>query len=329
MTQPTDPLIRKDLLLRQSRLQQAISTTGDDHQLKRLLGEVDAALERLHSGTYGLCAECGDPIESERLLADPLMCLCLDHLTPAQQEALENDLGLASRIQRGLLPERNIRVGGWEATYHYEAASLVSGDYCDILDLEGDLYFVVGDVTGKGVSAAMLMAHLNAMFRTLVRLDLTLGRVMEQASRLFCESTLSTHFATLACGRAASSGEVELCIAGHDPVLLIHNAEVTRIESRSLPLGMFCDEEFSTSKVRCDPGDSIVLYTDGLSEALDSSGKEYGIDRLAAFMEAHGSVAPEQLIADCLSDLRSFRSADQTTDDLTLMAIRRHESGSD
>lgn len=329
MTQPTDPLVRKDLLLRRSRLRQAISATGDDAQLARLLGEVDAALERLDSGMYGLCEECGDPIESERLLADPLIRLCIEHLTPAQQEALEDDLGLASRIQRGLLPDENMRVGGWEAAYHYEPASLVSGDYCDLLNLEDNLYFVVGDVTGKGVSAALLMAHLNAMFRAIVPLGLTLGRVMEQASRMFCESTLPTHFATLACGKAGSSGEVELCIAGHHPVLLIHDTEVTRIESTGLPLGMFCDEQFATNRIRCEPGDSIFLYTDGLSEALDSSGREYGIDRLTELVADHSSEAPDRLISNCLSDLMSFRSAAHTVDDLTLMAIRRLEAGTD
>ncbi len=329
MTQPTDPLIRKDLLLRRSRLKQAISATGDDPQLTRLLGEVDAALDRLGNGTYGLCEECGDPIEAERLLVDPLIRLCIEHLTPAQQEALEDDLGLASRIQQGLLPEKSMRVGGWEVAYHYEPAGLVSGDYCDLLNLEDNLYFVVGDVTGKGVSAALLMAHLNAMFRALVPLGLTLGRVMEQASRMFCESTLPTHFATLACGKARSSGEVELCIAGHHPVLLIHDTEVTRIESTGLPLGMFCDEQFATNKIRCEPGESILLYTDGLSEALDSSGKEYGIDRLAELVAGHSSESPDRLISSCLSDLMSFRSAAHTVDDLTLMAIRRLEPGCD
>jgi sigma-B regulation protein RsbU (phosphoserine phosphatase) len=153
----------------------------------------------------------------------------------------------------------------------YEAANVVSGDYCDLLSLGKDLYFVVGDVTGKGVSAAMLMAHLNAMFRAIVPLGLPLERVMEQASRMFCESTLSTHFATLVCGRAGSSGEVEVSIAGHHPVLLIHNSEVTRLEATGLPLGMFCDEQFTTDKIRCEPGDSIFLYTDGLIEAVDLS----------------------------------------------------------
>jgi len=99
MAQPTDPVIRKDLLVRRSKLEHAISSSRDDLQLKRLLSEVDAALAHMDKGTYGLCEVCREPIEAERLIADPLIRLCLDHLTPAQQEALEEDLELASRIQ--------------------------------------------------------------------------------------------------------------------------------------------------------------------------------------------------------------------------------------
>lgn len=304
-------------------LEHAISTSRDDPQLRRLLSEVDAALDRMDKNTYGLCEVCNEPIETERLVADPLIRLCLDHLTPPQQRALEADLELASRIQKGLLPEEHTHVGGWEVAYYYEAASLVSGDYCDLLSLGEDLYFVVGDVSGKGVSAALLMAHLNAMFRALVPLGMTLERVMEQASRMFCESTLPTHFATMVCGKAGNSGEIELSIAGHLPVLFLQGSGVTGVEATGLPLGMFCDEQFTTKRIQCNPGDSIFLYTDGLTEALDPSGSEYGIDRLTETLSTRRSLAPKELLTGCLSDLVSFRSGKATVDDLTMMAIRR------
>ncbi len=327
MAQPTDPLVRQDLLARRSKLERAISLSRKDPQLRRLLDEVEAALERMDDGTYGLCEVCKEPIEAERLVADPLLRLCISHLTPAQQEALEDDLQLASRIQQGLLPERAMRAGGWEVAYHYEAAGVVSGDYCDLLKRDDNLYFVLGDVTGKGVSAAMLMAHLNAMFRALVPSGLPLERIMEQASRMFCESTLPTHFATLVFGKAGVSGEVELCIAGHHPVLLVQDADVTRVESTSLPLGMFCDEQFTTNRIQCEPGHTIFLYTDGLSEAVDPSGGQYGIDRLVELLRAGGSLGPVELISGCVSDLASFRSGTPMADDLTMMAIRRLNPG--
>ncbi|MFQ6092684.1 MAG: SpoIIE family protein phosphatase [bacterium] len=181
-----------------------------DPQLLRLLDEVDAAIARVNKGTYSLRETCQEPIEPERLIANPLVQLCLDHMSPAQQRALELDLELASEIQTALLAQRSLRDAGWETAYHP-----VSGDYCDLLSHGGDLYFTVGDGTGKGVAASMLMAHLHASFRTLVSLELPLDQVVERASSMFCQSTLPSCFATLVCGKASSTGEIEVCNAGH------------------------------------------------------------------------------------------------------------------
>ncbi len=162
--------------------------------------------------------------------------------------------------------------GRW--AYRYEPAGIVSGDYCDLVtDQSGGFYFMLGDVTGKGVAASMLMVHLQATFRTLIPMGLPLRELVERASRVFCESTLPTHFATLVCGRAAASGEVEVCNAGHPPPLLLRRDEVLPIEPTGLLLGAFCDEQFATSRIRVDPGQSILLFTDGLTEARNESGR--------------------------------------------------------
>jgi sigma-B regulation protein RsbU (phosphoserine phosphatase) len=100
------------------------------------------------------------------------------------------------------------------------------------------LHFALGDVSGKGVAASMLMAHLNAMFRTLISINLPLEQMMERASRVFCESTLPTQYATLVCGRATNDGDVEVCNAGHLPPLVIQRGEVTSIAATGLPVGV-------------------------------------------------------------------------------------------
>ena len=198
MNQAPDNRIREGLLARRREIERAIASSGGGRSLEDLLDDVLAALDRLDKGTYGICEVCQEPIEMERLVADPFIRLCLAHLTPDQQQALEEDLAVAAEIQRGLLPEQGVSTLGWDVSYHYEAAGPVSGDYCDILAYGGSLYFLVGDVSGKGVSAALLMTHLHATFRALVSQSLPLEKIMEQASRMFCESTLPTHFATLA-----------------------------------------------------------------------------------------------------------------------------------
>lgn len=327
MVKSSNPHIREQLLDRRSRLERALVVSPNDSQVQRLLNEVDAAIGRMDQGSYGLCQACHEAIEPERLMVDPLVHFCLDCMTPSQRRALEEDLELAAQIQTALLPPQNLRSTGWETAYHYEGAGPISGDYCDLITAGENLYFVVGDVSGKGVAASMLMAHLHASFRALVSLELPLDQTMVRASRMFCESTLPSYFATLVCGKAGIRGNVEVCNAGHHPPLLVQESKMASIEATGLPLGMFCDERFSVSKVQLAPGDTILLYTDGLSEAVNKSDVEYGTERLCKIVRDCHSLPPEELISACLEDLNAFRFDIPNTDDLTIMAIRRLSHG--
>ena len=265
-------------------------------------------------------------IERDRLMVDPLIRNCIDHLTAAEQRVLERDLDLAYQVQNNLLPKQNLVVEGWSTAYHYEAAGPVSGDYCDLLipqDGDGSLYFFLGDVTGKGVAASILMAHLHAIFRSLISANLPINQLVAQANRLFCEGTMSTHFATLVCGRATRSGEVEISNAGHCLPLIIRGSKVKTLPSTGLPLGMFCVGEFPSEKITMAPGDSLVLYSDGFSEARDKSDNQYGEKRLSTFVNTKGSLSAQELVRDCINDLKSFLSGAPKTDDLTVMVLRR------
>jgi len=270
-----------------------------------------------------LCDVCNDPVETGRLIANPLTRLCLDHLSPEEQRALEDDLELAGKIQTGLLPQPSLRIDGWEIAYHYQPAGIVSGDYCDLISSDDQsLLFVLGDVSGKGVAASMLMAHLQAMFRTLISINLPLGEIVERASRVFCESTLPTHYATLVCGKASPSGSLEICNAGHLPPMLLRQGVVQSIEATGLPLGIFCNEHYSVNRFQMEKGDTLFLYTDGLSETRDGAG-EYGVERLSSLLRENGGLAPKSLLTTCVQEVDAFRIADSLTDDLTLMAIQR------
>ncbi|MCG3162132.1 MAG: RNA polymerase-binding transcription factor DksA [Acidobacteria bacterium] len=323
MANPMEVLLRDQLVVRQQKLETALVKLGDSANLRQLLREVDAALDRLNNGVYGLCEVCHDPVETDRLLADPLERFCIDHLSPHEQQALERDLAMAARVQAELLPKPDFVFGGWQVARHYEAAGVVSGDYCDLMtDGDGNFYFILGDVSGKGVAAAMLMTQLHAMFRSLISIGLPLEQLIERASSLFCESTLSTHYATLVCGKGSRAGEVEICNAGHLPVLWLRRDKIESIEATGLPIGVFCEEKFSCRKAQLAPGDSLLLYTDGLSEARNSSDEEYGIERLAKLASERHSLPPQSLLSACLEDLKRFSAGARQGDDLTVMSIR-------
>jgi sigma-B regulation protein RsbU (phosphoserine phosphatase) len=311
---------------RRHHLQHAIEAAPDDAGLTRLLGEVDAALQRVSNGSYGICRECHEPIERDRLLADPLLCYCLDHLPAAEKRALEQDLELAARLQRSMLPPQDLQWNGWEVRHHYEPAHLVSGDYCDVIrpeDGAGDLFFVLADVSGKGVAASMLMTQLHAMFRSLASAGLPLEQIVTVVNRIFCESALAGQYATLVCGRATAQGEVELINAGHLPALIVRRDSVEQMESAGVPLGMFCTGKYAFQKTRLAPGECLVFFTDGLSEARNPAQAEYGVERLVRLLAGTCCASARELAETCLHDLRAFGGGARREDDLTLMVIRR------
>ncbi len=315
--------LRNELEERRERLHAALHSPGADASLSQLLTAVDAALIRVDQGSFGVCETCHDAIEPERLLADPLVQFCLDHLTSAEQRALESDLSLAARIQRRLLPEPGLAPAGWDVHYHYQPAAMVSGDYCDLFQTDGGMLFMLGDVSGKGVAASMLMSHLHATFRSLAEAGLPLDRMVEDANRIFCESTLAGQFATLVVGRAAPDGSVEFVSAGHLPLLHVHNGGATSKDSTGVPLGMFCNTRFPVHRLGLAEGDGLLLYTDGLTEARNRAGDEYGLGRVQSLAARHRGADARGLISACLNDLGGFRESLKQTDDLTLLAVRR------
>ncbi len=318
--------VRDQLVSRREQLQAAIGNVGEDAQLVRLLREVDAALEQAQKGTFGLCDVCHEPIEPDRLRADPLIRTCLDHLSVPERRALEQDLELAVRVQRELLPPRRLVAGGWDIAYHYEPARTVSGDYCDLLGREnpdGPWIVLLGDISGKGVAASMLMAHLHASFRALSGLSLPMDQVLSRVNRVFCDSTMSSHYATLVSTRLDAAGRVEVSNAGHCPPLLIRGDQVTSIPSNGLPVGMFCTGAYPATNACLEPGDTLLLYTDGVTETFSEDDELYGEDRLTSVAVSRRALEPPALIHECLHDLAAFRGRAPRTDDVTLTVIRR------
>src|SRR2546425_8319742 len=204
MASPVETLLRDQLTERRQKLESAASTVPGDEQVRRLLHEVDPALAGMAKGTFGICESCHETIEPDRLVADPLMEYCLDHLTRPQRQALERDLDLAARVLRGLLPPPSQTFPGYEVARHYEGAGPVSGDYCDAVGAEnGGVYFAIGDVSREGGAASMLVGHLHASPRGPLPLNLSLDPLVAPPRSLFCEIALPRRFSPLLLGRAA------------------------------------------------------------------------------------------------------------------------------
>jgi sigma-B regulation protein RsbU (phosphoserine phosphatase) len=323
--------LRSQLADRRLRLERSISAVGRPDDLVRLLHLVDTALSRVEAGHFGRCEVCEEDIDEPDLLAHPMAAYCLCQLTADRQRALENDLGLAWRVQAALLPFPNLAAAGWRTHYRYLPHGPVSGDYCDLIAANGSagasLYFLLGDVSGKGVAASLLMAHLNAAFRALVESHVPPRELVARANRLLSESTLSSHYATLVCGRASAAGEVEIVNAGHcAPLIVRRDGGVETLPASGLPLGLApagMASGYSSERVALRDGDTLVLYTDGLTESVNSVGEEYGAGRLSRLLDQSRAASPQELVHKSLQDHDAFRAGHDRSDDLTILALRR------
>jgi sigma-B regulation protein RsbU (phosphoserine phosphatase) len=324
-TRAKEEFLRARLRERRARLDEALARANDPARLEVLLNEIDSALERIDAGTYGVCEICRDSIESEYLTMDPLVRICLSHLSPDQQRAMERDLELASRIQSGLLPKQHLRLHGWEVTHHYEPAGMVSGDYCDVItgDNLEESFLLVGDASGKGVSASLLMSQMHAIFRTLIGSLPGLPDLFSRANRLLTETTGSASFATLVCAAVNGTGRVRIINAGHCPPLVVRGGIVEEGESTGLPLGLFYSAEYDCRYVELEPGDFLLFYTDGLTETRNPREEEYGADRLKSLVRTAGRIPSRDLIEAIVRDVTSFRETSPRQDDLTIMLIQK------
>lgn len=316
--------LRRELVERRQRL---LSAADRSHGLQviELLEAVDEALGRFENGSYGICDICDGRIEPDRLAVDPLTRVCLECLTPGQRRALEHDLSLASGIQRKLLPEQDFEASGWAGHYVYQPHGLVSGDFCDVIAKGEENIVFLGDVSGKGVSAALLMSHLSAILRGLADSTEDLVDLVEQANRLFSTATPAGSYATLVAARLAADGAIEFVNAGHVPPI-VQNGHVERLPPDGVPIGLFQRSSYTSQTRRFRPGDRVVLVTDGVVESTNEGGDEYGLEFLGTLLSEFPHDGPAELAARLVADLARFRDGHSADDDTTLMVLRRRDA---
>ncbi len=317
------------MLDRRNRLQSyasapaAISRGG---RIAALLTEVDATLDRLDGPGFGACSRCDGFVEKDLLEADPMATVCLECLSDTERSALERDLELASRVQATLLPPRDLDLGPWCGHYTYRPHGTVSGDYVDVIqadDPAGDILVLLGDVSGKGVAAAMLMSQLHAVFRVTAASGIPLVDIVERANGMLSTATTVNTYATLVAARLARNGTVEICNAGHVPPFIIRGSDVAEVAADGFPLGLFAGAEYSSRTFELERGDGLLLYTDGLTESSGSEDEELGVDGLRSVVSGCPIDRPAALVERAAQAAERHRQGGPAHDDLTIMALAR------
>ena len=315
---------RTQLLTRRDQLVSLVARRPEG-RLVDLLRKVDSALAALEVGEWGVCTVCREPMSDERLADDALVSVCLECLEPAERRALERDLEAAARVQRALLPARRLSHDGWELAYLWEPRGAVSGDHVDVVrpdDAGEPLHLLLGDVMGKGLAASLLQAHLHALFRALASPAIALGELLGRANRVFCDATAGSRYASMLAARLHLDGRIELANAGHPRPLLADSRGVRPVEGAGMPLGLFAAAGYEARDLWLAPGATLLLYTDGWTEALREE-EELGIGRAAAALQRAAGLPLPDLLAACRGELEQFLAGWPRADDLTLLALRR------
>ncbi|MGL4514539.1 MAG: SpoIIE family protein phosphatase [Lacipirellulaceae bacterium] len=243
------------------------------------------------------------------------------------QRALERDLELAARMQRGLLPSSPPDAAGYGFFSYYESARQVGGDYYDYISLpDGRFAVVLGDVAGKGVTAALIMAKLSSDVRFALATEPDISRVVQYVNRAFSEQDLEDRFVTMIFTVVdPKTHTVTLANAGHmPPMLRKENGSVVEVadEIAGLPIGVMDGYEYESQTMTLGPGESLTIFTDGFSEAMNAQRELYGIERLAKQVGLPAA-GVAQLGKNVLDDVHKFVAGFDQSDDMCLACFGR------
>jgi serine phosphatase RsbU (regulator of sigma subunit) len=259
------------------------------------------------------------------LVAATLLALLLV-LELRDKLSLKGDLEIARQIQFGLLPFDPWDKDGVRIETAMRPANTVGGDYFDVIELgDGRLAVAVGDVAGKGMPAALLMALLQGSLRTLVSAGLRGAELMASLNAHLCANIPSNRLITLVYAELdPATGQLRYVNAGHNPPFLLQARHPpARLAATAIALGITTDAEFEEMTLELDPGDRLVLYTDGITEAEDPADREYGDARLGAWLQASREQPGRALIDGVIAEVLEHCGNARPRDDMTLMCLER------
>ena len=243
-----------------------------------------------------------------------------------RQHRYEEELKRAANIQQSLLPTDPLLKPPFRVAGKNVPSSDVGGDYYDFVPGEGSMLTVgLGDVAGKGMPAALLMTNLHASVRAHVESEPRLPIVMARLNRSIHQAVRGERFITLVLVAIdTATGEIRYVNAGHNPPYLIRSSgEIEKLSVGGLLLGMFPEAGYESAGLRMEPGDVLLLYSDGVTEAHDDGMDEFGEERLAAFLSENRELDPEKLTEALIRRVHEFSSQGKPGDDVTVAVIRR------
>ena len=246
-----------------------------------------------------------------------------------ERQRLERELDFARRIQLNLMPAVPPQPAGWEIATAYRAARLVGGDFYDAFALPGPggrIGLIIADVTGKGLTAALMMAFTRAVHRAAAYNGSSPADWLERTNRVLVRDARTGLFVTaIAAEVDPSRGVLTYASAGHEPALMARRGgrSVDELPAGGMLLGLLEPAPSPDQEVPFEPGDLAVLYTDGVTDAVDADGSRFGAGRLAEAVARADGLTAAAAVAGILGSVDRFVGTAEPADDLTLVAVRR------
>ena len=250
----------------------------------------------------------------------------------ADRVVMKRDLEIAKEIQAWLLPGAPLQIPGYQIAYATQPANTVAGDYYDVILRPGRrpdedrILFVVADVAGKSIPAAMLMATFQASLRTLSTSGVALAELVEGVNRYACSNSMGgVRFTTAFLAELDPlTGDIAYVNAGHNvPILRKSSGAVERLEAGGIPIGILADSHYQMGTTRMESGDWLVIFTDGVVEAVNGKDEEYGEPELIRLVDRESRSAPAELLRSLLAALDRHVGNTPQHDDITCLLLKR------
>ncbi len=265
-----------------------------------------------HSALEEVAGEAASAIESARLYREA-----------TEKARLDRELQLAAEIQRALLPEALLSGDHFDVAAASIPCRSIGGDFFDYFDLpDGHFAFALGDVAGKGPPAALLTAMIQGAFAAQVTSVGSPAALLAHVNRTLIRRAIQSRFATVMYGMLSPDGRLTYCNAGHNPPVLLGRNGIRRLETGGLILGLFPQATYEEETLELEDGDTLVVFSDGVTEALNAAGDEYGEERLLPCLLEQGSSTPEAMLDRILASVRTFAASAAQNDDVTALVLK-------
>ena len=299
---------------------------NDEDCIETHLHVIETSLEKIDEHTLGVCVVCHGYVDAQLLEMDYTAAVCLDHYSDEERRRLESELELSQVVQRALLPQRIPDIRGVELAAFSRPSEIIGGDYFDFFQFrDGTHGLVIADVSGHGVAAGMLMSSLQTAIRTMAPDTDSPAEILERINRFYIHNIHFTTFVTVFLARFDPSTLTLTYInAGHNPpaVRRREGADIIWLKPTAPAIGLAEDFHARMESIGFSGGDSLLLYTDGVTEVLNFSNEQFGQERLAELVHQHADRAAPDLLQAVRQAVSAFNGNRPLVDDVTMVALK-------